>query len=568
MFSYLEDVQRVTSDVLVIGSGGAGCRAALAAHDCGARVVIATGSGLTGNASTFYSLTRFQGYAFGSNPEEVEQHYENILEAGQGMVDPELAQILAEEAPLRLQELLEWGFPFEQEGGRLTRIRPDFEPDSSEVAVAATRIDVREMSRAFIHLIRERAIDRLPHHVLVCLLRNGEQCMGGLFLNRQGRPVMVQAKATILATGGPNNVFIRHKNPPGLEGVGHVQALALGAELVNIEFYQVCFLMAGPIAGMNFSPNFFKTIPRLTNSLGAEFLSHYLPADISVERCIRERAQNTPFHSQGIPKYFDIAVVTEINAGRGSPGGGVWVDFTNAARQELRDKDPANFDWLLASGIDLSREAVEVLVAPHAFNGGVRINAQTETGVPGLFACGEIAGGPHGANRIGGNSIAGTQVFGTRAGHFAAKRAKQSTAALEVKKSQVQEQLSRLRQYSESRTGVEPGGVQQAIQEVMWNEMVVFKDAVSLTRLLKTLDAIGKDLLPRVEGNTPAKLRLAAALTAQLTISEIIGRVAQARKESRGPHYRTDYPKPDNDRFGQAIVVSQGQGGFKLSTPA
>jgi succinate dehydrogenase/fumarate reductase flavoprotein subunit len=316
---------------------------------------------------------------------------------------------------------------------------------------------------------------------------------------------------------------------------------------------------------MNFSPNFFKTIPRLTNSLGVEFLSYYLPEGISVERCIRERAQNTPFHSQGIPKYFDIAVVSEINAGRGSPGGGVWVDFTNASQQELRDKDPANFDWLLAAGIDLSREPVEVLVAPHAFNGGVRINAQTETGVPGLFACGEIAGGPHGANRIGGNSIAGTQVFGARAGRFAAKRAKEPKAAPKRKESQFQEQLSRLRRYSRNRTGVEPSEVQQAMQEVMWNEMVVFKDAVSLNRLMRTLDAISKDLLPKVEGNTAAKLRLAAALPAQLTISEIIGRVAQTRKESRGPHYRTDYPEPNDEAFGKPIIVSQVQDGLKLS---
>jgi fumarate reductase (CoM/CoB) subunit A len=564
VFSRMDDIQRVTTDVLVIGSGGAGCRAALAAHDSGAKVIVASASGVTGKTSTFYNLTCCLGYAFGANEREVEVHYRNILEVGQGMADPRLAEILAEEAPLRLQELLQWGFPFEMKESHLKRIRPDFEPSSSEVSVGATRIDSRQMRYAFRRLLRVRGIEELPYHLLISLLQpdhcrttGDNPCEGALFLNRKGQPVIVQAKATVLATGGPNNVFLRHKNPSGLEGVGQVAALALGAELINIEFYQVCFLMAGPIAGMNFSPNFLKAIPKLTNGLGEEFLAGYLPDGVGSEQCIRQRAQNAPFHSQGIAKYFDIAVISEINAGRGSPGGGVWFDFTSIPREELRNKDPRNFDWLASSGVDLSRQPVEVLVAPHAFNGGIWINERAETRVPGLFAAGEVAGGPHGANRIGGNSIAGTQVFGARAGHFAAERAKQVMSVPDVDVDRVRQELARIQQYLDNQTRTEPRAVQRAMQQVMWEEMVVFKDAPSLEHLLRTLDAIQGDLLPGMAIHT--------LLSAQLEISKIIACVAQVRQESRGPHYRTDHPDSNDELFGKTIVVSQAQGGYRLS---
>jgi succinate dehydrogenase/fumarate reductase flavoprotein subunit len=369
--------------------------------------------------------------------------------------------------------------------------------------------------------------------------------------------VAVRAKATVLATGGPNNVFVRYKNPASLEGVGHFEALLLGAELFNIEFYQVTFMMVGPIPGMNFSPEFFKAVPRVTNRLGEEFLSRYLRGKSSPERCILERAQNGPFHSGGIAKYLDIAIVSEVGAGNGSPKGGVWVDFTHVPREELRDKDPANFDWLLAAGVDLSPEPVEILTVPHAFNGGVRINTHTETGVPGLFACGEVAGGPHGANRIGGNSIAGTQVFGARAGHFAGDWAKRNAVWPPVERDRIRTQLHRLRKCVENRTGEDPATVQRALQQAMWDGMVVCKDAASLDRLLKRLDDIKCNLLPAMRAATPKQLWLAAGLPAQLTISEAIARVALARAESRGPHYRRDYPEPDDERFGRPIAVSR-----------
>lgn len=550
MISHLENVQHISIDVLVVGSGGAGCRAAIAAHDNRARVVLATSSGLTGRASTFYPFEPDMGYSFGANAGGVEQHYQAILAASEGMADLGLAWILAEEAPRRLRELLAWGFPMKRAEAV---VRADFGPAELRVAT----IDTRKMSRNFKRQIRTRGIEELSHHILIRLLSHDGECTGGLFLNRAGQPVVVQAKSTILATGGPNNVFLRHKNPPGLEGVGHAQALALGADLINIEFYQVCFLMAGPIAGMNFSPYFLKVLPRLTNDRGEEFLSRYLPADVSPERCIWERAQNAPFRSQGVAKHFDVAVVSEINAGRGSPGGAVWVDFTHLPRQEIRNTQPHYFDWLVAAGVDLTLEPVEVLVAPHAFNGGVRIDAEATTKVPGLFACGEIAGGPHGANRIGGNSIAGTQVFGARAGRFAAGRAQRMKTAAVTDKTQVQAELQQIGRYLESRQNVAPTMAQQAMQEAMWEEMVVFKDTTSLTRLLQRLDSIKKELLPHITANTPAQLHQCATLPAQLRISEIIARVALAREESRGPHYRTDYPKRDDNGFGQPIVVSQ-----------
>ena len=537
------------TDVLVVGSGGAGCRAAITARNEGVDVTLITSARLGVNASTFYPGNISLGMAAGATEAEIEQHYQDILAAAMGMCDKQLARILVQEAPLRLSELFEWGLPFVGAEGERIQIRPDF---GRPLRIRRARLP--DMRDAFRRLIRERGVRVLEHTHLVDLLadENGT-CVGAVCLGADGQLLDVRAGATVLATGGPNNVFLYHVNTPGLTGDGHALALKLGAELVNMEFYQIIFKMVAPFRGLNFAGNYICQIPHFTNALGEDFLPNYLPPEISVEECVLARAKHSPFSSDAVGRYFDIALISEVNAGRGTPNGGIWCDFRGVDRVALRQERPDYFDWMMERGLDMASTPVEIMPAPHAFNGGVLINTECESAVPNLFACGEVMGGPHGANRVGGNRFADTQVFGARAGKYAAARALQWRDRTKV----VSPSYHYVATPEASRAdGPSPKEVQKAAQRAMWEEMVVEKDTSSLKRLLSRLEEIEADLLPRVKPRSQQELGLAYSLPHQLRISEAIAQAALMRAESRGPHYRIDYPKRNDSDFGRPIIIA------------
>jgi len=555
------EYERKQTDVLVVGGGAAGCRAAIEAHDRGAQVTLAVKGRFTRSGSTFYPLTIALGYTCavpGGDGAGLEMHYQEIMNAGQGMVSPALARILAEEAPARLLDLLDrYGMAFLEAGGEVLSIKPDF--GSGQVrAGGATQPAMRE---SFGREIGKRGIDILERTAIVRLLGDHDGCVGAVGVTQAGKPITISAKTTVLATGGGSTAFLYHKNTPDLTFDGHAMALALGAELVNMEFYQMTLGLTAPIRRMAVPLSYLALEPRLTNGLGEEFLSPYLPPGVSPADCLQHRAGDGPFHTEGVGKYFDVAVFDELRAGRGTESGGVQADFTAVDAARLRADILGWYEWARGRGVDLCVHPVDISPKVHAFNGGVLINQEAETTVPNLFACGEAAGGPHGANRVGGNQFAGTQVFGQRAGRFAAARSAELerpvvSAVVEQQIAGVGERLAALRQRE---TGRAPQALQQAMQTTMWYEMGVYKDAASLRRCLEKLSTIEDDL-PVLQVSDGRSHFLALSLPHLLTTARVVAGAALMREESRGPHYRIDFPDRDDARFGQSIVVNQEEG--------
>ena len=555
------DSEQLQTDVLVIGGGAAGCRAAIEAHDRGARVLLAVKGRFTRSGSTFYPLTIGVGYTTappGGDETGPEAHYQEIMAAGQGMVSPTLARVLAEEAPARLVDLLDrYGMVFREQDGQVLYIKPDF----GSGQVRAGGASVPAIREAFGREIHERGIRVLEETAIVRLLGDRNGCVGAVGITGEANVVVIVARATVLATGGGSTAFLYHMNTPDLTFDGHGMALELGAELVNMEFYQMILGLTGPVRRMLIPEPYLALEPRLINGLGKEFLARYLPGDVMPADCLRSRAGAGPFRSQGVAKYLDIAIFDEVRAGRGTESGGVQADFTAVDPSQIRAGKLDWYEWAKARGADLCAHPVDIAPHVHAFNGGVLINPEAETTVPHLFACGEAAGGPHGANRIGGNQFAGTQVFGERAGRFAAARAAElgEPTVIQDRVSEVGERLATLQRRESGRA---PQEVQRAIQTAMWNEMGVYKDAASLRRCLEKLAAIEGDLLALYlpDGR---HLFLALSLPHLLNLAQIIVRMASMREESRGPHYRTDFLSPDDARFGQPIVVSQEKDGLE-----
>lgn len=555
------DFERLQADVLVIGGGAAGCRAAIEAHDRGVQVTLVVKGRFAHTGSTFYPLTTGLGYTtalLDGASAGPEAHYQEIMAAGQGMVSPTLARILAQEAPARLADLLDrYEMAFRKEGGEVLYLKPDF--GSGRVrAGSATVAAIRE---SFEREVRKRDIRLLEETAITRLLGDRDGCVGAVGVSGKGDVVVIAAKATVLATGGGSTVFFYHMNTPDLTFDGHGMALELGADVVNMEFYQMILGLTSPVRRMLIPESYLALQPFLTNGLGEEFLARYLPDDRTTADCLNIRAGTGPFRSDAAAKYFDIAIFDEVRADRGTDSGGVQADFTACDPAQIRGGKLDWFEWARARGVDLCARPVDISPHVHAFNGGVLINSEAETTVPNLFACGEVAGGPHGANRIGGNQFAGSQVFGERAGRFAAAQYGARAAELEkllVIKEQIAEVGRRLAALQRRESGRTPPEIQRAIQTVMWNGMGVYKDAVSLRRCQEQLSIIEGDLsalyLPRGR-----HFFLALSLPHQLATAMLIAGAASMRRESRGPHYRTDFPSPDDVRL-QPIVANQEGG--------
>ncbi len=558
------EYEQLQTDVLVIGAGAAGCRAALEAHDYGARVLLVAKGRLGHSGSTFYPGAMGVGYTSalpdegegtaGSGPEI---HYREIMAAGLGMASPTLARILAEEAPLRLLDLIScYRLAFRRQDGQILFLQPDF----GSGVVRAGAAPIGAIREAFCREIRARGIPVLERTAAVRLLGDRNGCTGAIGVTRSGEVIAMTAKATVLATGGGSTAFLRHMNTPDLAFDGHGMALELGAQLVNMEFYQMILGLTAPVKRLLIPESYLALQPRLTNGLGEEFLGRYLPPGVTLAECLNTRAGTGPFRSDAAAMYFDVAVFDEVRQGRGTRSGGVQADFTACDPEQVRATGRLGwYEWASARGADLLARPVDISPHVHAINGGVLINPEGETSVPNLFACGEAAGGPHGANRIGGNQFAGSQVFGARAGRYAAGRA----AALPLPRpaldaaAQVREQVAGLRRRSGGRS---PDDILIAIQTAMWNEMGVHKDAASLRRCREALESLAGDL-EEMYAPDPRRLFLALSLPHLWTTARAIVGAATMREESRGPHYRTDFPHRDDVRMGQPILIERGAEG-------
>ncbi len=551
----LGDTHALRADVLVIGAGAAGCRAAIEAADSGARVLLLVKGRFTHCGSSFYPLTHGLGFttAIPGGPDEaagVAAHYAEIMAAGQGMTSPTLARILAEDAPRRFEELtgkLELEF-YRGPAGDVLYITPDY----GSGAVRAGGATIAALQRAFARQIGRRDIQIVEDAAAVRLLGDAAGCRGAVAVTRDGELLVIEAGATILAAGGYAGLFEHHMTGPGLLGAGPALALALGAELVNLEYYQMILGITHPMRRMLIAESILGSLPRLTNSLGEEFLARDLPAGLSTAACMTVRSHTGPFHIGTPAMHFDLALFGEMRAGRALPGGGLRCDFTAKRADELQGFCDDWVEWALERGVDIRETPLEIAPQVHADNGGVLIGPDAGCRVPGLYAAGEAAGGAHGANRIGGNMMTNTQVFGARAGAAAAawaRGAPRSALPADV----AAPERARLVEMSRRPDGADPRQALSRLQHSLYYDMAVQKNATTLAHALATLAEIEADDLPAL-GAPAGSAQLALELPQAMEMARLIVRSALLREESRGPHYRDDFPTRDDANFGRPLV--------------
>lgn len=552
------------TDVLIIGAGGAGLRAALEARERGADVLVLS-KGVAGRSGTTPSaLTGYQA-AFGhADPADSPLiHYEDTLRNGRYLSDPELARILAEESPASVLELERLGVRFQKTpDGRFVQKRLDDSQSYPRSVRIGDTLGLPIMA-ALRRAARARGV-RTASDVFVARLAVEDGRVVGVvgFDLRTGGTVSVRAGAVVLATGGAGELYALSSNPPESTGDGYLLAYREGAELVDMEFFLFvghAVLHPRSARGVLYPFQYLLGLGarHLYNARGEAFIGRYTPdGSVNPSRDLYARA-----------------IHWEARAGRGSEHGGAYFDPASLPRKVLERELPSQTRFLEAVG-GTARAPLEVGVASHFLCGGVVIDEDCRTRLDGLFAVGETAGGVHGGARIGGNALAELFVFGRRAGAAAAGTAqavRRGRAAVPLLEELAGRERRRLDLFLKRRGGSRPAEVRRRLQRIMWDDVSVVRNGDDLARALAEIRALRDALAGAGPASADPRCNLdvlaALELDFMTELAEIVALAALTREESRAAHFREDFPQERPEWHGN-LLVARGPDGPVLTRRA
>jgi succinate dehydrogenase/fumarate reductase flavoprotein subunit len=309
--------------------------------------------------------------------------------------------------------------------------------------------------------------------------------------------------------------------------------------------------------------------PKLRNSKGELFLESYLPPDVTEKQCYDDKGTHWPFSTSDKSMYIDIAITKEIKAGRTTKHGGVYMDLSGVTEKMVEEMPSSGGrqvwemtkQYLLENGIDVTKEPLEIATCGHAINGGLRINENGETTIAGLYAAGEAAAGPHGADRLGGNMLVTGQVFGARAGIAAAAK-KGKVNFSEQKISDLQKQMDDIAISQGIHDVLE---LKKSIQQAMWTDGMNIRSEIGLKHCLEVIKNVKEKIQEGLIIRNPGDLKNALELINLADVGEIVATVARMRKESRGSHYREDFPQKDPD-WAKSIIIKKVDGQIHTTT--
>ncbi len=532
----------IATDILIVGAGGAGMYAAIAAAREGAEQVLLADKSLVGRGGATVMAQMTVAAALGEEcPDDWHAHLDDTLAAGRGLCDENLAALLCRDAPTRIREMQEWRVGWaRRENGRIAQVTA---PGHSRPRCCY--VDFLNTGPAVAATLRRRigqiaAIRRVSNLAVTDLVIGDGEAVGAVALDiAEGEPVTIAAKAIIIATGGLTRIYRRNSASANMGGDGYALALAAGAELVDMEFVQFFPIghLAPRLVGMDpimWDPFRYKLGGRLLDGAGREFLADYGSDETS--------GYTTP---RDIATY---AIEKEVAAGRGSPHGGVYLSFTHVGRDALEAAFGPVSERLAKNGIDLGTAPVEVAPIAHYHMGGIAVDECMASRVPGLFAAGEAAGGANGANRLSGNAIPEALVFGEQAGRAAAGYAARRETR-DWPRGAGAAAADQIRSLAAGRRGdIAAVELLEELREVMWRDVGPLRTADGLAGAVTRLEAI-RTALPQVVVPDGRQFNAALAdwfeLRGSVVAAQAVARAAAVRTESRGAHQRDDFPGTD-----------------------
>jgi succinate dehydrogenase / fumarate reductase flavoprotein subunit len=565
-------------DVVVVGAGGAGIRAAIEASAQGARTAL-LGKSLLGKAHTVMAeggIAAAMGNVYEEDNWQV--HFRDTMRGGKMLNNWRMAQLHAQEAPDRVLELEEWGALFDRtKDGRI--LQRDFGGHRyARLAHVGDRTGL-EMIRTLQNHAIHQGIDVFMECKVVRLLtdRHGGGSISGAlaYWRESGKFVTFNTKAVILATGGIGKAWKVTSNSWEYTGDGQALALWAGADLIDMEFVQfhpTGMVWPPSVRGILVTEGVRGDGGTLRNSDGKRFMFDYVPEVFRAETAETEEEADLWYedHSKArrtpdlLPRdEVARAINSEVKAGRGTPHGGAYLDI--ASRRDaayIKRRLPSMYhQFKQLADVDITETPMEVGPTCHYAMGGVRVDPDTAAAtIPGLYAVGEAAGGMHGANRLGGNSLGDLLVFGRRAGLAAAEYAKGVASSPQLDKAEVDHWVGKALEPFERDGGENPYTIQMELQDTMQDNVGIIRTESEMVEALVKIEELKeRSKKVRVEGHVQYNpgWNLATDLPSLLTVAEAATRHALLRKESRGGHTRDDYPKPDPEHWAKVNVRSR-----------
>jgi len=583
------EYQTLEHDVLVIGAGGAGLRAAIEASAQGARVGLVCKS-LLGKAHTVMAEGGMA--ASLGNVDDRDNwrvHFADTMRGGQYLNNPRMAELHAQEAAARVRELEAWGAVFDRTSdGRI--LQRNFGghryPRLAHVGDRTGLEMIRTLQDHGIH----QGIDVHMECTVVEILKDAGRVCGAFAYDRErGRFRVFKAPAIVIATGGIGRAYKITSNSWEYTGDGQSLAYRAGAELMDMEFVQfhpTGMVWPPSVRGILVTEGVRGEGGVLRNKAGRRFMFDDIPDNYKNQTADNEdegwRYTQGDKNARRPPElltrdHVARCIVREIKAGRGSPHGGVFLDISwikerlSGAPEHIKKKLPSMYhQFKQLAGIDITAEPMEVGPTTHYMMGGVRVDAQSQMSrVPGLFAAGESAAGLHGANRLGGNSLSDLLVFGKRAGEFAAKYAAEHKATA-IDEAQVEEVARKtLEPFERGGEAENAYAVQHALQEMMQDLVGIVRTDAEMRRAVEGLAGLrARAKKVRVEGNREFNPGWHTALDLEnlLIVSEAIAISALERQESRGAHFRDDFPEKSAEWSKYNLVIERApDGSMKLA---
>ncbi|WP_421909746.1 fumarate reductase (CoM/CoB) subunit TfrA [Methanolacinia petrolearia] len=501
--------------VLVIGSGGAGTRAAIEAARYGDVVMMSRSVAGKGGCTPMAE----GGFNAVLNPADCcTLHEEDTMKGGAYLNDPELVKTLVAEAPERMKDLIDGGAIFDLTPERQLAQRPFGGQRFNRTCYAGDRTG-HEMMMTLVEHLRTENIKILHEISAIELLKSEGRVCGAAGLDRNGNLVVIKADAVVLATGGAGQIYEVNTNCATGNGQGFALAFRAGAELIDMEMVQ--FHPTGAVQPYDARGRLITEAARgeggvLKNAKDERFMENYDPE--RMELSTRDVVARS--------------IATEILEGRGTEKGGVYLDVSHLGDKYIEVKLPLMLEQFLNFGVDIRKEPMEVAPTAHHFMGGIRIDPHGATNVPGLFACGEVTGGVHGANRLGGNSLADTQVFGKRAGESAGKS---SLTGRMIDPIQIDAIRAQLEGYLKGDKN--PAEIQRRLKALMWEKAGIFRTEEGLKKALSELENLSKEK-PRAKSDE--NLIDCCTVADMLTTAVLVVKGSLIRPESRGANMRTD----------------------------
>jgi fumarate reductase (CoM/CoB) subunit A len=537
------------TDVLIIGGGGAAARCAI---ECSNKNVIITVKGLFGKSGC--TVMAEGGYNAVLNPEDdFKKHFEDTMKGGGYINNPKLVEILIKNAPKELKNLEKFGSIFDRNDDGTMAQRPFGGQSFNRTCYSGDRTGHELMAGLMEYINKLEKVKILEDTMAIKLIVKDNRCYGALFLNMiTGDIFPIYAKSTVLATGGAGQLYPITSNPIQKVGDGFALAYNEGVELIDMEMVQ--FHPTGMVGtGVLVTEAVRGEGGILYNKNKERFMVNY--DKDRMELSTRDVVAK--------------AIYNEIQEGRGV-NGGVYLDVSHLDDEIIEERLETMFRQFMDIGVDIRKEPMIIAPTAHHSMGGVKINERCETNMKGLFACGEVAGGIHGANRLGGNALADTQVFGAIAGRSAEKFAEESQFNLKDIKEYADKLIMDIKEElaskmdngnneneNENDNNYNVFELINSLKGIMWDYVSIVRNEEGLKKALLEIDDL-KNKAENVKINGIVEIQKYLELKNMITVAEIIVKCALERKESRGAHYRSDYPETKEEWKGNIVVCKKG----------